>query len=74
MTDESFLDGEHAAFLEQLYGQYQQDPHSIAPQWQAYFQRLDAAEPALAAAPLKGQVLAQRSEQLHVSRLLYAYR
>ncbi|WP_028489158.1 2-oxoglutarate dehydrogenase E1 component [Thiothrix lacustris] len=74
MTDESFLDGEHAAFLEQLYGQYQQDPHSIDPQWQAYFQRLDAAEPTMAAAPLNGQVLAQRSEQLHVSRLINAYR
>ncbi|WML90917.1 2-oxoglutarate dehydrogenase E1 component [Thiothrix lacustris] len=74
MTDESFLDGEHAAFLEQLYAQYQQDPHSIAPQWQAYFQRLDAAEPTMAAAPLNGQVLAQRSEQLHVSRLINAYR
>ena len=53
MTDESFLDGEHAAFLEQLYAQYQEDPQRIDPQWQAYFQRLDA-EPVSSLSPSNG--------------------
>jgi 2-oxoglutarate dehydrogenase E1 component len=76
MTDESFLDGEHAAFLEQLYAQYQHDPYSLDTQWQMYFQRLDATIPPAAPLPTNGngKVLAQRSEQLHVSRLINAYR
>jgi 2-oxoglutarate dehydrogenase E1 component len=72
MMDESFLDGEHAIFLEQLYTHYQQDPQSVDPQWQAYFQRLDASP--VTAPNDNGNVLAQRSEQLHVSRLINAYR
>ncbi|SEA07143.1 2-oxoglutarate dehydrogenase E1 component [Thiothrix caldifontis] len=75
MMDESFLDGEHALFLEQLYEQYQQDPASIDPQWQAYFQRLDATSVShKPSSSGNGKVLAQRSEQLHVSRLINAYR
>ncbi len=76
MMDESFLDGEHALFLEQLYERYQQDPHSIDPQWQAYFQRLDAEPVTQSPMPNahNGKVLEQRSEQLHVSRLINAYR
>ncbi|UOG90812.1 MAG: 2-oxoglutarate dehydrogenase E1 component [Candidatus Thiothrix sulfatifontis] len=78
MMDESFLDGEHALFLEQLYERYQQDPHSIDPQWQAYFQRLDAEPVTSSFAPNanhgNGKALAQRSEQLHVSRMINAYR
>ncbi len=76
MMDESFLDGEHALFLEQLYERYQQDPHSIDPQWQAYFQRLDAEPVTQSPMPNahNGTVLEQRSEQLHVSRLINAYR
>ncbi len=78
MMDESFLDGEHALFLEQLYERYQQDPHSIDPQWQAYFKRLDTEPVTRSPVPNahngNGKVLAQRSEQLHVSRLINAYR
>ncbi len=71
--DESFLDGEHAIFLEQLYEQYLQDPNSIDPQWQTYFQQLDAT-PARPFADSNGDLLEQRSEQLRVSRLINAYR
>jgi 2-oxoglutarate dehydrogenase E1 component len=76
MTDESFLDGDHAVFLEQLYTQYQQDPCSVDAQWQAYFQSLDftpAVSPVLAATA-DSVLMGQRSVQLHVSRLINAYR
>ncbi|MEB4592916.1 2-oxoglutarate dehydrogenase E1 component [Candidatus Thiothrix sp. Deng01] len=69
--DESFLDGEHAIFLEQLYSQYQQDPDGMDPQWLTYFQRLDASPISNVS---NGKVMEQRSEQLHVSRLINAYR
>ena len=39
--DESFLGGEHALFLEQIYQDYLEAPDSVAPEWQAYFSRLD---------------------------------
>ncbi len=42
-TDESFLGGEHALFLEQIYQDYQQAPESVTPEWQAYFARLEGA-------------------------------
>ncbi|MEZ5451494.1 MAG: 2-oxoglutarate dehydrogenase E1 component [Thiothrix sp.] len=75
--DESFLDGDHAVFLEQLYSQYQQDPNSIEPQWQAYFQRLDSSPATTGMAAMgssNGKVMEHRSEQLRVSRLINAYR
>jgi 2-oxoglutarate dehydrogenase E1 component len=74
--DESFLDGEHAVFLEQLYTQYQHDPHSVDAQWQAYFQQLETA-PALTPAVLPAEnsaIMGHRSLQLRVSRLINAYR
>lgn len=72
--DESFLDGEHASFLEQLYHQYQQNPQSVAEEWQGYFQRLDASTTTTQAGSGNGQVMTHRSEQLNVSRLINAYR
>ena len=39
--DESFLGGEHALFLEQIYQDYLESPDSVAPEWQAYFARLE---------------------------------
>lgn len=41
--DESFLGGEHALFLEQIYQDYLEAPESVAPEWQAYFAGLDSA-------------------------------
>lgn len=69
--DESFLDAEHATFLEAVYQQYQQAPDSVDPHWQEYFQQLET-QPTQHAD--NGNVLAQRSEQLHVARLINAYR
>ncbi|MEZ5479639.1 MAG: thiamine pyrophosphate-dependent enzyme [Thiolinea sp.] len=39
--DESFLDGEHAIFLEQVYQQYQQDSSQVSPEWRNYFAALE---------------------------------
>ncbi|MEL6978508.1 MAG: 2-oxoglutarate dehydrogenase E1 component [Pseudomonadota bacterium] len=39
----SFLQGANAAFVEQLYARYVQDPNSVDPQWRAFFAELDDA-------------------------------
>src|SRR5262249_54955326 len=36
----SFLQGANASYLEQLYASYQQAPHSVGPEWQAFFTSL----------------------------------
>jgi 2-oxoglutarate dehydrogenase E1 component len=36
----SFLDGSNAAYLEQLYAIYQQDPNRLGPEWRAFFSSL----------------------------------
>jgi 2-oxoglutarate dehydrogenase E1 component len=36
----SFLDGTNAAYLEQLYAIYQQDPNRVGPEWRAFFASL----------------------------------
>ena len=41
--DESFLDGEHAIFLEQIYHQYLANPSSVTAEWQQYFQAMETA-------------------------------
>ncbi|HPE61753.1 MAG TPA: 2-oxoglutarate dehydrogenase E1 component [Thiolinea sp.] len=85
--DESFLDGEHAMYLDQVYRQYQQDPDSVSAEWQQYFRTLErqqaapgrtngSAGPAtMAAAPAsEAQVQERRSLQARVMRLINAYR
>src|SRR5689334_4732737 len=37
----SFLDGANAAYIEQLYARYEEDPSSVDEQWQAFFKALD---------------------------------
>ncbi len=39
--DESFLDGEHAVFLEQVYQQYQDAPETLSNEWRNYFRDLE---------------------------------
>lgn len=39
--DESFLDGEHAAFLEQVYQQYIETPEQLSQEWRDYFIALE---------------------------------
>ena len=36
----SFLDGSNAAYIEQLYARYQEDPSSVSDEWQAFFKAL----------------------------------
>src|SRR5690625_1658331 len=43
--DSSFLQGQNAAYVEQLYAAYTRDPASVDPSWQRYFAELgDSAE------------------------------
>ena len=36
----SFLDGSNAAYIEQLYARYQEDPSSLSGEWQSFFKAL----------------------------------
>ncbi|MDH4415456.1 MAG: 2-oxoglutarate dehydrogenase E1 component [Rhizobium sp.] len=36
----SFLDGSNAAYIEQLYARYEEDPSSVSDEWQAFFKAL----------------------------------
>ncbi len=40
----SFMQGANAAYLEQLYAQYAQDPHAVDEAWRAFFAQLGDAE------------------------------
>src|SRR5690625_6782942 len=43
--DSSFLQGQNAAYVEQLYAAYARNPASVDPSWQRYFAELgDSAE------------------------------
>ena len=37
----SFLDGANAAYIEQLYAQYEANPASVNEEWQAFFKALE---------------------------------
>ncbi|MCX8999235.1 2-oxoglutarate dehydrogenase E1 component [Rhizobiaceae bacterium BDR2-2] len=37
----SFLDGANAVYIEQLYARYEEDPTSVAAEWQAFFKALE---------------------------------
>ena len=37
----SFLDGANAAYIEQLYAQYEANPASVGEEWQAFFKALE---------------------------------
>jgi 2-oxoglutarate dehydrogenase E1 component len=36
----SFLDGSNAAYIEQLYARYEEDPSSVSDEWRAFFKAL----------------------------------
>ncbi len=44
LNNHSFLDGENALFLEQLYQQYQEAPESLSQEWRDYFKDFDSLE------------------------------
>ena len=64
-------------YMEPLYLQWKQDPQSVAPQWAAYFQKLEAPD-----TPRDAPIITnagdlqpyQKIEQSRVDRLLWAYR
>ncbi len=37
----SFLDGANAAYIEQLYARYEDDPSSVSDEWRSFFKALD---------------------------------
>ena len=69
-NNESFLTGQNAIFLEQLYERYQDDPDSLDLQWQQYFRQLDQELPS----DKHSSDLDRRSQQAKVSQLITAYR
>ncbi len=89
LLDESFLDGEHAIFLEQVYQQYQEAPETLSSEWRDYFKNLDLLEQQVNNASGAGSssaamaatdtyqpqsVLERRSFQVRVSRLINSFR
>ncbi|MBX2848009.1 MAG: 2-oxoglutarate dehydrogenase E1 component [Acidiferrobacterales bacterium] len=40
----SLLNGQNVAFLEDIFEQYQEDPNSVSAEWQAYFANLPASQ------------------------------
>ncbi len=72
--DESFLDGEHAIFLEQIYNQYVANPASVTAEWQQYFQAMETAPALNAGVGNDAASIENRTQQLNVSRLINAYR
>ena len=43
LEESSFLFGPNAAFIEQLYARYQENPDAVEESWRAYFAELDEA-------------------------------
>ena len=41
----SFLQGTNAAYIEQLYARYQDDPNSVTPEWRQFFAALATVLP-----------------------------
>jgi len=37
----SFLDGANAAYIEQLYARYEEDPSSVNEEWRSFFKALE---------------------------------
>ncbi len=67
----SFLQGENAAYLAELYARYQDDPFSVDPEWQSFFASLeDNPDDVLADwrgpswAPGNGKALARAAERV----------
>lgn len=76
----SLLNGQNIAFLEDVYEQYQEDPQSVAIEWQQYFASLpsDAGSTHNFVAPTgqnaSGLDAAMATKQSAVTRLISTYR
>lgn len=86
-NNESFLNGQSALYLEQLYEQYLEDPGSLSLSWKAYFDELskEAEDLTKICDPMQSgdsglaksvtlSDLERRSLQAKVSQLISAYR
>jgi len=75
---DSPLSGGNAAYLEQLYRNYLEDPESVDQQWQDYFASLEQRrEPAPSPGPAAGGAAyseKEASKQSSILRLINAYR
>ncbi len=49
LSETAFLYGANAAFVEDLYARYGEDPNSVEPSWRAYFESLHEARPTIEA-------------------------
>ncbi len=47
----SFLQGTNAAYIDDLYARYEQDPASVDAEWQEFFKSLKDAPPTSARTP-----------------------
>ncbi|NND81590.1 MAG: 2-oxoglutarate dehydrogenase E1 component [Gammaproteobacteria bacterium] len=74
MDNSSLLNGQNIAFLEEAYYRYQQDPHSVSPDWRDYFDNLGVG--AAVTRSTSGQALdgVMATKQGGVSRLISTYR
>lgn len=80
---DSFLDGENAVFLEQIYQQYEESPESVSDEWREYFRNMDLLQQspntantssANSSSTMSTGDLERRSFQVRVSRLINSYR
>jgi len=73
---DSPLSGGNAAYLDQLYQNYLEDPNAVDPQWRDYFARLARQGPATTGKPAASAAYseAEASKQSSILRLINAYR
>ena len=74
--NESFLGGQNAEYLEQLYEQFQENPASLSSKWQSYFQQLDENSKPHVKNDARHDTSNSEphSQQAKVSQLISAYR
>ncbi len=74
LTRDTHLNASNAAFLEDLYAQYRENPRSIDEQWRRYFAALDQQPIAAPTAAPPALPEAAAAKQSAVLRLINAYR
>ena len=77
-SNSSLLNGQNVAFLEDIFEQYQQDPNSVTPEWQAYFANLPSSHFSSIRSDTQSQAsgldVEMATKQGAVSRLISTYR
>lgn len=73
--DETFFNGEHAGFLEQVFQQYREAPEQLAPEWRAFFFGMEQQPLSVKGMAVTAGDDAPRSRlQVRVSQLINSYR